>query len=232
MLGDSRESPKANGSNHQSNGAGEFDVDEADESSPFLRQSSGLLKTKLKSALSLFSLGSSNYGQGTEETEEALKNDDISATFVVSDDEDSDEDENGDSIDTKPRRAIRSPSMSNGGAAKTSKSSPRASHRLGLILTPSFVQSMNQYMIRRTLAEEAVGAGHTFAEIGEEKLHPAQQADLNMYTIEKQLMRSKIKRSTRFQADVRSLWALVAPHGLLSKSQYIKVCNEIASARQ
>jgi hypothetical protein len=223
MLGDTHQSPKAGGSFHQPNGASELGADEADERSPFLRQSSRLLNAKLKSALSLFSLGAASHGQGTEETEEELKGDDISATFVASDDEDSDEDDCDDDKNTKPRRAIRSPSMSSSGAAKTSKSSPKASHRLGLILTPSFVQSMNQYMVRRTLVEEAVGAGQIFAEFGEEKLHPAQQADLNMYTTEKQLMRSRIKRSTRFQAEVRSLWALVAPHGTLSKSQYIKV---------
>jgi len=200
------------------------DVDgDTGESSTILRQPAHLLTMKLKSALSLFTLGAA---KRLKRTDAVLENDDFSATSVVSDGEDSEEDEAEEDTTSKPRRAIRSlirSSITSSDAPKGAKSSPTTGHRIGMTITPSFVRSMNQYMLRRTLAQEAVDRGQAFAEYDEEKPHLVQQADLDMYTEEKQLMRSKIKRSTRFQAEVKSLWALVGPQGSLSKSQYIKV---------
>ena len=85
-------------------------------------------------------------------------------------------------------------------------------------------------MVRRQLVEEQVERGAVRSEhtkVGAEP-HVREQGNLQMYSDETLYMRSRIKRSAAFGCEVKKLWVLVAPIGLLSKGQYVKMITKIS----
>jgi len=214
------------------------------------KSSMRLAAHRIKSALSFFSV-SSKPGQKLDD----LFNDEISATFVsISDDEGSDEDEDEDDdlqpvmgkspvisklglgadgsntpapAESKSSSTIAGASLI--GASPSEATDPSSAAKRGLVSTPSFVKSMNQYMVRRLIAEEKVLQGRVQAEYGESGVKSVHhQGDLEMYSEEKQYARSTIKRSPVFRAEVKLLWDLVSPgdSGGLTRSNYVKLITK------
>ncbi len=77
---------------------------------------------------------------------------------------------------------------------------------------PSWVRSMNDYMMRRLRVMEHVATGAVVTEqaLGSERRHITRQGDLEMYSDAMQLARGGVKRSDEFRDEVKLLWKLVS----------------------
>jgi hypothetical protein len=223
--------------------------DEEDNKNNNLSASTNRLSaSKKKSALSLFSVpektsksktvgtsgggGTGGGGGGGGGFDSGF--DDIAATFVDEDDDDDfsdvDDDEKKDKMGTGGAGGDAESSFDKSFSKKEAEVLQKTkSSESGKVMTssPSFVKSMNEYMVRRKLVEEKVNEGHVQAEHVDGKVHVTKQGDLEMYSEENQIMRSKIKRSPQFQTEVKRLWELVSFDDKLTKSQYIKMITKI-----
>mmetsp|Transcript_16373 Transcript_16373/g.19362 ORF Transcript_16373/g.19362 Transcript_16373/m.19362 type:complete len:1227 (+) Transcript_16373:88-3768(+) len=96
----------------------------------------------------------------------------------------------------------------------------------------SMRKSMEEYEIRREDVENKIKQGVVQQHhISESKMPEdiRMQANLDMYTKEKQLMRSKIKRSPAFCKEILSLWTLVGQkEGKINKEHYFEMMKNFS----
>lgn len=95
--------------------------------------------------------------------------------------------------------------------------------------TPSFVQSMNEYMFRRKLVEDKVSSGElsTISD-GSKHVDVRREANIDHFTDVAQLKRSTIKRDIAFMEEIQRIWHLVECGECLEKPSYMRMISKIS----